>query len=95
MLYDEDGNEISIEDLEGLMSEEELQAMLAEESDDEEEMDLDELSMGDDYSCSLQQTLEVAGDGWTDTVLVTITAQKMEEGKAFLYASVERDRHYE
>ena len=66
-----------------------------------DEVDLDELmgSGGEDYSCALQQTIEIKGEGYTDRVILSISAQQVSKdeiaGGAIVYASVERNRLYD
>ena len=108
---DEDAEEIDAEELEltdediadDSEPEEEAESddeVLDTEEFSEEDFDFDELlEGGDEYSCTLQQTIEIKGDGYTDRVLLSISAQQVDKeevkGGAIVYASVERNRLYD
>ena len=107
----EDAEEIDPEELElsgediADDSEAEEEAETDEEDADteefsEEDLDLDELMEdGDDFACALQQTIEIKGDGYTDRVIFSISAQQVDKeevkGGAIVYASIERNRLYD
>ncbi len=96
--------DISEGDSEEAVPEEEDEEIPEEEvilSDGEDmgELEIDEDDVfTDEYTCTLQQTMEVKGEGYVDRVMLNITAQKISaddaSGGAAVYVSVERDRMY-
>ena len=96
--------ELSEDDSEEIVLEGEDEEALDEDSplydsEDMGDLEFDEEELySDEYACTLQQTIEVEGEGYVDRVILNISAQKVDTeevpGGAMIYASVERDRMY-
>ena len=101
------GEDEEAEDPEAPDTDEELPddgSIVLDDEDDEvleegEDLDFEDYEYEDQYSCTLQQTVEFKGEGYTDRILFNITAQKADKedvpGGAIIYLSAERDRAYE